>query len=630
MMTWIVPIISNVLVAGLIASLAWLAGRSDRRAALAHLLWIAFFVKLISPPLVPLPVSVPNHWFASLTLDRPDSNPSLASSAAKADAGSVPSPSAVAFSASSAPESTSAIPDWLNPSFLVLAAWAIGFVYCLTRGVIRFLRFHKLLQREGCADEEAGRYVASLIERSSGDNPHRRRVPKVLRIPLRISPMLFGFGHRAVIVCPEMLWKSLSEIERRAFLAHETAHYCRGDHWVRWMEFLVTAIYWWFPLVYFARHQLERHEEACCDEWAVRILNSSPRQYADSLLKVVDFISDHHVRFPRLASAMRPTNSLEMRLRLVMQIGKHPAESRSTRIGFAIAGVSLLLVHPFPQPAVTADEGTTSRLPRKPLSSPSSELALPSFESPQIETPVLPPAPQGFWNRMPERRWADISLTLPGVELRADVARGITIETREGNSLRFSADELRAIVEIPGSRRVVIGSRDGSVRLWDLDAGTAVSLLGRHPQEITSLAYHENGGLVSADAAGSVMRWDMQSGRVLATSSVPASSVQSIRFSTDGRSLAVLTGRWNTALQAQHLFIVDSETLQATQERRLSRRVALVVAASDGRWNSIDWTGNVRDLESEAEIGQIPKRQVSAMLLSQNISLPTTLNDTGN
>ena len=69
---------------------------------------------------------------------------------------------------------------------------------------------------------------------------------------------------------------------------------------------------------------------------------------------------------------------------------------------------------------------------------------------------------------------------------------------------------------MPATQRVVIGDRLGQVRLWDLSAGVPVSLIGRHTAPVSSLDYHEDSGLVSADDAGSVMRWDLQSGQVLA------------------------------------------------------------------------------------------------------------------
>src|SRR4051812_35321536 len=49
--------LSNLLVASVFALLALLAGRWARRPALVHGLWLLFFLKLLTPPLFPIPVA---------------------------------------------------------------------------------------------------------------------------------------------------------------------------------------------------------------------------------------------------------------------------------------------------------------------------------------------------------------------------------------------------------------------------------------------------------------------------------------------------------------------------------------------------------------------------------------------
>src|SRR3954447_23893132 len=48
--------LSNALLAGLLALLALAVGRFSRRPALVHSLWVLVLIKLVTPPLVPLPV----------------------------------------------------------------------------------------------------------------------------------------------------------------------------------------------------------------------------------------------------------------------------------------------------------------------------------------------------------------------------------------------------------------------------------------------------------------------------------------------------------------------------------------------------------------------------------------------
>src|SRR3954453_19375463 len=48
--------LTNALLAGLLAALALAAGRFSRRPALVHSLWVLGLLKLVTPPLVSLPI----------------------------------------------------------------------------------------------------------------------------------------------------------------------------------------------------------------------------------------------------------------------------------------------------------------------------------------------------------------------------------------------------------------------------------------------------------------------------------------------------------------------------------------------------------------------------------------------
>lgn len=623
MSVWLQLVVSNIFVAGLIASLAWQVGRSGRQATLAHLLWLAFFIKLITPPIVLMPISVPESWFPTApayastfsylgSTSQPYYGPSLVSAA---ESVSLVRPASASLSTGGVWTTHF---DWWT---CLTCIWLAGFTVIVIRGVIRFLRFHRLLVREAKHDHEASRFVQELLSASASRPGRAARVstsvvgPKVLRLPMRVSPMLFGIGGRPVIVCPDQLWHALSEQERHAFLAHETAHFFRRDHWVRWLEWIVTAAYWWFPGVYMARRQLERHEEACCDAWAVRMLDSTPRQYAEALLRVVDFISEHRVGIPRLGSGMQPTDSLEERLRLVMSKSNHDDHASPLVWCAGATCLSLWLLHPLPTPYTDSVVAVVSDWPRSESGASASPPALPPKAlRPEVE---LPDPPVGFWNRSVERQWADFSLLLPGARLIAEADRGITVETPGRDALKFLSEELTALVEIPSTGRVVIGDQPGSLRLWDLSAGMPVSLIGQHPSAVTSLAYHPTHGLVSADESGSVIRRDLQSGQVLATWAGSGGPIQSIRYSGNGALLAILTGRWDENADAQKLHFVDSDSLEHLSTTLVEPNTAVVFHSPDAGWVTVDWFGHVRSLDTSATIAHLPKQRVSALLLSQ-------------
>ena len=486
MSPWAEAIAGNLFVACLIGGLAWRVGRSGRRSRLAHILWLVFFVKLITPPIIAVPVSVPEGWWpasvVAIDRERRDESMAVASEVPLAIAAGRAGENGHSQTADNVVRFVSDRPT-LRWTSLLLIAWAVGFSVIVVRGLTRLVRFHRLLQRNGIRDEEATRFVRSLLRPGGADRSNRsRHGPQVVRLPVRVSPMLFGLGSRPIIVCPDQLWASLSESERHAFLAHETAHYRRCDHWVRWLEWIVTAVYWWFPGVYIARRQLERHEEACCDAWAVRKLNAPPRLYAEALLRVIDFISEHRVGIPRLASGMQPTSSLEERLHLVMKGSS--VESSSKPLLWSVTGACLSLwlvhpvLHPYPEPTLVADELTEDHVTDgvTPLMSRPSAA---SSTSP-IDPADLPEPPKGFWNRTARPEWASFALALPGARLVAEANRGITIRSLDRESLRFSSDELSAVVEIPSTKRVVIGDCGRALAIVGLGRGHA-RFVDRHP-----------------------------------------------------------------------------------------------------------------------------------------------------
>jgi hypothetical protein len=120
-------------------------------------------------------------------------------------------------------------------------------------------------------------------------------------------------------------------------LAHELAHFRRRDHWVRWFEALVLGIYWWHPVAWIARRQLQRAEEECCDAWVVWVLPDAATVYARTILETVDFLTTDYRPSPVLASGLGPVHYLERRFEMIL----HTRPSH--RVGLVAKCVLLLL-----------------------------------------------------------------------------------------------------------------------------------------------------------------------------------------------------------------------------------------------------------------------------------------------
>ena len=144
-------------------------------------------------------------------------------------------------------------------------------------------------------------------------------------------PMLWAVACRPRLIIPRDLWKSLSQRQRSLLLVHELAHLHRGDHLLRLFELLVTALYWWFPVVWWARHALRDAEEQCCDAWVIWAFPDEARTYAETLLDTVDFLNPSRAPEPLLASGFGRAHHLRRRLTMIM-LGTTPR-----RLGWASA-----------------------------------------------------------------------------------------------------------------------------------------------------------------------------------------------------------------------------------------------------------------------------------------------------
>lgn len=84
------------------------------------------------------------------------------------------------------------------------------------------------------------------------------------------------------------------------------------------------------------------------------------------------------------------------------------------------------------------------------------------------------------------------------------------------------------------SAQFLIGHTDGSIQQWDAASQTCLATYTAHDEEVTSIAYSEDGAVVSGDSAGKVLVWDIGNGRPFRTLSA-ADSVKHLLVSGSGQ-----------------------------------------------------------------------------------------------
>ncbi|KAG2343317.1 WD40 repeat-like protein [Suillus weaverae] len=112
-------------------------------------------------------------------------------------------------------------------------------------------------------------------------------------------------------------------------------------------------------------------------------------------------------------------------------------------------------------------------------------------------------------------------------------------------TMRGHTDRVKGVEHLPGGRRIITCSWDGSLRLWDLESGEQIGEDWRDDEEkkagVYSMALSPNGKtVISGSGDGTVRLWDVETGKVVAKWTGNAESVPSVCWSAGGKR--VLSG----------------------------------------------------------------------------------------
>lgn len=559
----------------MLALFAWVMSTIVHRPAIKHLLWVAVLLRLVVPPILQVDLTGARTWFADQAMTNSthqigsackaicQSDVLLAIARTFGEPTVFPRKDLIAGGIGDRGAETNE--SAISPLRVTInniahrSTWAFAFFYERTIGVL-FLAW--CLGTTTCVAIYLrsvilfGRQIRRLTYRSQIWQMRTERVAKRMRLSncpdfylmrAGISPMLWGFGSRTKILFPERLLENLNRREQDTLLAHELAHYRRGDQWVRVLELIATAVFWWHPMLWWARQEIERYEEECCDAWAVRIANGCRRTYADALLSAVDFVS---TALPPTASGVSHLGFLRRRLKAIM------VDRTSNRQN--------LLPDTYPGVIVFA--------------------AL-----------MLIPAPTFFRTQPPKATASLQTIAPPLSEKAAIVGPSITVSDRTFpmDSLRFTVDDTQrarlmnpqtyvqiefAVGEISAAsfsrdgQWLALGTNHGTVKMIECESGRVCDEHEIANGSVMSVAVSPDLNLLAAGTRDGVCTLlDLtDNGRKLLSRKRRQSSLCSAKFSRDGRFLAVVWRQTNTDL----LEVWDLNSDRVTGSFTLSRESA--------------------------------------------------------
>jgi beta-lactamase regulating signal transducer with metallopeptidase domain len=564
--------LGNAAIAAGLALLALGIALVVRRPAVRHALWLLVLLKLVTPPLISVPLPVlPTSWNSQLESNLPQSI--------------VLSPASVAQPAADSSTSFAATRYWpVGSAEWLLTIWAAGSIGWFVWQGRKVLRFRRRVLRADDADPDLAEAASRIAARLG-----IRQEPAV-KITTGIgSPMLWGWGRHAVVLFPRDLLSRLSPEARDTLVAHELAHFLRRDHWVRLLEFATTGLYWWHPAVWLARQGIESAEEECCDAWVVGGLAASPRRYAEALLATVDFEAE--LRRPCLpptaCAANRSARLLHRRLFGILHAGP-PGKLRGAA-AFWLLALAVLLARPVlraSSPDRQGEEPTNdskvARIKRQAKSNPVARVAPRTIEARPWATAA---SPAGITVEAQERELVlhhpdgttkvlgpgrPLALSFSSTTNRiATVGPGPLLRTWDEHGEPLAEARLdaaaRAIAYTPDGSRLLVLSAEGAITIHDPQT-LAVGYRWYVEGPANSISCSPDGQVVAISFGswlsekGWVECWSINDPHKVAC--MPsAAPVGATRFTPDGKTIII--GGWNGLVAWRSLpdgrFITDRQ-----------------------------------------------------------------------
>jgi beta-lactamase regulating signal transducer with metallopeptidase domain len=173
-----------------------------------------------------------------------------------------------------------------------------------------------------------------------------RRMPEVLVSGAVPGPAMSGV-FRPILLLPSSFDTTFDRDEQRLILLHEMTHVKRGDLVLNAIVFLLQAVHWCNPLVWFAFARLRADRELACDSAVLSAVDDDRRSvYGHALLKVesATTVPPRHLGMVGLVGLFGRGRALRSRLAAISSHrGTHPLATLSGLalfLGLTMAGAT--------------------------------------------------------------------------------------------------------------------------------------------------------------------------------------------------------------------------------------------------------------------------------------------------
>jgi beta-lactamase regulating signal transducer with metallopeptidase domain/Tol biopolymer transport system component len=379
---------------------------------------------------------------------------------------------------------------------MAMAGWLMGGVMLtiwLAAGYARLCRIHCGQGSKGHMPDSFARLLADTAQRL-----RLRRLPRVVVSQRVESPAVFGV-FRPVLLLPARGTEDLSPREAEHILLHELAHLKRRDLQVHACCIALQVIYWFNPLLYLVRRQLQHLRELCCDATVAGILKEGTKDYCQTLLETAEWL----LRKPR-ARGIGFLGLVENPSRLLARLQwLQKGPSRHPRLRMATALLVGGLMFAFLLPMAQAEKSASS--PAK-----AGSVDSPSTGSPSASSLSKPAPSPGEKTGSAAAKDASIAppVTGAGATEKAPVAGESDTIVDSKTGLKFTvAKKISGENDVIGNNSRLSLSANGKFLLW---RNNVIPLDGSKAFKLEAL--HDAGGHVAWSPDGKMIVYRGEAG----------------------------------------------------------------------------------------------------------------------
>src|SRR5687767_6021279 len=215
-------------------------------------------------------------------------------------------------------ESAFVIGIWLAGAFTVMLAW-----WWQWRRLAAAARLSRPMT-DGFVHDTLRR-----VERAAGV----RKPTLIVTSSLSLEPGVLGI-RKPLLMWPRHLTERLGPTHIEAIVTHEVCHIVRRDNLLASAHLVVSAVFWFHPLVWWIGARLVDERERACDEYVLDVFGE-PHEYAQGILNVCKL----YVESPIACVSGVSGSNLKKRIEAIMinRIGRNLNPLRKTGLAVVAA-----------------------------------------------------------------------------------------------------------------------------------------------------------------------------------------------------------------------------------------------------------------------------------------------------